>query len=350
VEATILSDSAPPAADDWRQDATLRQGPIGQDKPFSPFWVTTAAPAGFTVDLPLDASAGNSALEGTLPDGAGVHAKDTAGADRDGGGGALSHPGAAGAATDHAGDAALAGPDPAVLAREREAGFEAGRAAARAELRTEMETQRRELAALIASAEQAVADPRQFFAPMERLAVHLAEQLVRGELSLSGRAIRRLVENSLMELDQRALKVRVKLHPADMDKFCALPGELGESIELVRDPALGRGSVKIEMTDGAIDDLIEHRLDAICASLLGEGAELRSPRPRGRESTFEPAKVVADLDGVLSHDFDKSGRGADLHDGATAFDADVDPDVDAALDGDGGSYAHGLGQRGGFVA
>ena len=347
-----MSDSAPPAADDWRQDATLRHAPIGQDKPFSPFWVTTAAPAGFTVDLPLDAITGNSALEGTLPGGAGVHAQDraAAGADRDGGGGALSHPGAAGAATDHAGDAALAGPDPAVLAREREAGFEAGRAAARAELRTEMETQRSELAALIASAEQAVADPRQFFAPMERLAIHLAEQLVRGELSLSGRAIRRLVENSLMELDQRALKVRVKLHPADMDKFCALPGELGESIELVRDPALGRGSVKIEMTDGAIDDLIEHRLDAICASLLGEGAELRSPRPRGRESTFEPAKVVADLDGVLSHDFDKSGHGADLHDVASAFDADVDPDADAALDGDGGSYAHGLGQRGGFVA
>ncbi len=350
-----MSDAAPPAPDDWRQDATLRHAPIGQDKPFSPFWVTSAAPARFAIDLPLDTVSGNAALEGTLSDGAGVHAKDTAvaGADRDEGGGAVLYPGAAAtneAATDHAGDAALAGLDPAVLAREREAGFEAGRAAARAELRTEMETQRRELAALIASAEQAVADPRQFFAPMERLAVHLAEQLVRGELSLSGRAIRRLVENSLMELDQRALKVRVKLHPADMDKFCALPGELGESIELVRDPALGRGSVKIEMTDGAIDDLIEHRLDAICASLLGEGAELRSPRPRGRESTFEAAKVFEDLDGVLSDDFEKSGRGADLHDVAPAFDADVDPDADAALDGDGGSHAHGLGQRGGFVA
>ncbi len=349
-----MSDSAPPAADDWRQDATLRQGPIGQDKPFSPFWVTTGAPAGFTVDLPLDAFAGNSALEGKLPDGAGVHGKDTgAGVDRDGGGGALSHQGAAatnGAATDQAGDAGLAGLDPAALAREREAGFEAGRAAARAELRTEMETQRSELAALIASAEQAVADPRQFFAPMERLAVHLAEQLVRGELSLSGRAIRRLVENSLMELDQRALKVRVKLHPADMDKFCALPGELGESIELVRDPALGRGSVKIEMTDGAIDDLIEHRLDAICASLLGEGAELRSPRPRGRESTFEPAKAFEDLNGALSHDSVKSGHGADSHEVASAFDADVDLDAEAALDGDGGSYAHGVGQGAGFVA
>ena len=194
--------------------------------------------------------------------------------------------------------------DDKLLEREREAGFEAGLAAARAQMRQEIEVEKAAIRELVEAIRRSAADARQFFAPMERLAVHLAEQLVRGELTLSGQAIRRLVENCLTEFEHRGERLVLRLHPEDMDNFSSLEGELSDSVELVRDAGLARGSVRIEMSDGVVEDLIEHRLEALAKSVLGPaaGAQFsqeaapRLFRPAGRAAT---AGADADPDGVL---------------------------------------------------
>ena len=195
--------------------------------------------------------------------------------------------------------------DGALLEREREAGFEAGLAAARAQMRQEIEVEKAAIRELLEAIRRSAADARQFFAPMERLAVHLAEQLVRGELTLSGQAIRRLVENCLTEFEHRGERLVLRLHPEDMDNFSSLKGELSDSVELVRDAGLDRGSVRIEMADGVVEDLIEHRLEALAKSVLGaeaaaqfarESAGQRVLRKAGRATTVD---VDADLEGSL---------------------------------------------------
>ena len=196
--------------------------------------------------------------------------------------------------------------DGKLLEREREAGFEAGLAAAKAQMREEIEVEKAAIRELVAAIRHSAADARQFFAPMERLAVHLAEQLVRGELTLSGQAIRRLVENCLTEFEHRGERLVLRLHPEDMDNFRSLEGELSDTVELVRDAGLARGSVRIEMADGVVEDLIEHRLEALAKSVLGpeagaqfaQEAAQRAFRPAGRAAT-DGADADLALDGVL---------------------------------------------------
>jgi flagellar biosynthesis/type III secretory pathway protein FliH len=188
--------------------------------------------------------------------------------------------------------------DEEMLARERESGYEsgyeAGLAAARSQMRQEIESERAELKGLVAAIHSSISDARTFFAPMERLAVHLAEQLVRGELTLSGQAIRRLVENCLMELEHRGEKLVLRLNPEDMDNFSSLQGELSDKVELVRDSGMSRGSVRIEMADGVVEDLIEHRLEALAKSVLVPESGAQFTREAGAQrASRQPGRTAA---------------------------------------------------------
>lgn len=196
--------------------------------------------------------------------------------------------------------------DEEMLARARESGYEAGLAEARSQMRQEIERERAELKGLVAAILSSVSDARTFFAPMERLAVHLAEQLVRGELTLSGQAIRRLVENCLMELEHRGEKLVLRLNPEDMDNFSSLQGELSDKVELVRDSGMSRGSVRIEMADGVVEDLIEHRLDSLAKSVLvpGSGAQFTREAGAQRASRQSDRAAAADPDSYSEPDSD----------------------------------------------
>jgi len=179
--------------------------------------------------------------------------------------------------------------DEQMLAREREAGFKAGLAAARAQMQQEIEGEKSAVKELLVAIQSSMADTRQFFAPLQRLAVHLAEQLVRGELTLSGQAIRRLVENCLMEFEHHGESLVLRLHPQDLEKFNSLQGELPNSVKLVADSSLGRGSVRIEMADGVIEDLIEHRLEALARSVLGADAGTPFAHKPEKQRLYRPA-------------------------------------------------------------
>ena len=152
----------------------------------------------------------------------------------------------------------------------------------------------------------AQSDMTEFYTPLKKLALHLAEQLVRGELSISGAAIERLTKEALKDLEQQGEgPIVVRLNPLDVEKFNQhLSGEL-EGIDLRGDPELTQGSVKVSIDDSAIEDLLEHRLQALSESVLGYA--YGAPRQDGdnidsqfanpvQEKVIEGAVVVEDPD------------------------------------------------------
>ena len=115
-------------------------------------------------------------------------------------------------------------------------------------------------------------DVRQLHAPLGRLALHLAEQLLRGELRLGGQAVARLVENALEALGPHPLHVTVRLNPEDLAALGPLANSLGEQVALEAAGHLRRGSVEAVSDDMLVQDLVENRLDALATQLLGAPA------------------------------------------------------------------------------
>jgi len=98
---------------------------------------------------------------------------------------------------------------------------------------------------------------------------------VRGELSQSSAVIERLITEALKDVEQQGEgPVILYLNPMDKEKFSVnLEGDLGgelQNIDLRADPKLSQGSVRVSIDDSAIEDLLEHRLDSLAQSLLGQ--------------------------------------------------------------------------------
>ncbi len=134
--------------------------------------------------------------------------------------------------------------------------------------------QYRELTQKIRTASTRVSE---FFEPVSRLSVHIAEQLVRGELTVGPVAITRLVQGCLDAIEERASKKEpiLKMHPADLDLF--LKGFDGEptGVTLVADDRLARGDVSLQMDHSVIDDLLSHRLEEIAQYVFGRSTSDR---------------------------------------------------------------------------
>ena len=130
-------------------------------------------------------------------------------------------------------------------------------------------------AELTESLRAAQQDMTSFYDPIKKLSLHLAEQLVRGELSQSSAVIERLITEALKDVEQQGEgPVILYLNPMDKEKFSVnLEGDLGgelQNIDLRADPKLSQGSVRVSIDDSAIEDLLEHRLDSLAKSLLGQ--------------------------------------------------------------------------------
>ena len=112
-------------------------------------------------------------------------------------------------------------------------------------------------------------DHARLFDPLYRLSIHLAEQLVRGELRLSGAAIEQLVKHCLAQFDQPTDKAIVHLNPDDLERMKAY-GDAAKGLRLEADARLQSGSVRVEVNDTVVEDLIEHRLEVLARQLLGD--------------------------------------------------------------------------------
>ena len=115
---------------------------------------------------------------------------------------------------------------------------------------------------------------REFHDPLKKLAVHMAEQLIRGELMISSHAIERLVIQVLDDVEnQGPEEVVVTLHPEDLASLGKTADVIKEGTEFRSDPHLSRGSVRVTMGDNSIEDLIERRLQKIVQNLYDTDRE-----------------------------------------------------------------------------
>ncbi len=147
-------------------------------------------------------------------------------------------------------------------------GLEAGKAQARAELQKEHDAQITQLKTLQEALQKLSFDADALFEPVKKLTVHLAEQLVRGEIAQSPQTISRLVDNSLRELNASGEKaVVVHLNPEDLEAYRPLVAQFGDSMILRPDSLLERGSVRVSLDGSVVEDLMQRRLDGLKKSL-----------------------------------------------------------------------------------
>ena len=162
------------------------------------------------------------------------------------------------------------------LAEGREQGMKEGLALAEAQARELQERVEQEVAVTHALMDEVSAklnallqDPTQFFEPLKRLALHLAEQVVKCELRTSSHAVEQLIQRCLDDLDHPAKgAVVVELHPEDKARLQAHEGALSQGMRLDAVHDLKPGSVRVFANDMIVEDLVEHRLEALARTLL----------------------------------------------------------------------------------
>ena len=147
-------------------------------------------------------------------------------------------------------------------------GLEAGLAQAKEELNAERQHERELFRHLTIELRSLNQDPQRFFEPLKRLSLHVAEQLVRGELQISGHVIDTLIKQCLEQFDHPAEKAIVSLNPADMQRLQAMEPSVTQGLDLEPDPLLNTGSVRVRVNDTVVQDLIEHRLEPLVRRLL----------------------------------------------------------------------------------
>ena len=179
-------------------------------------------------------------------------------------------------------------PDPALLARERQAGFEDGRLAERAALQGALDEDRKALQTLAASIAANLSDASRLYRPLEKLALHLAMQLTRSELQFSGAAIRNIVEHCITALHSEDGRFSIRLNPGDMKRYVTAMGESVLAADLVADASLSTGSVVLEAASARIEDLIEQRLASIVQDVLGDATAVRWQNTAPSMAVSEP--------------------------------------------------------------
>ena len=162
----------------------------------------------------------------------------------------------------------------AAMTKAKEEAFEAGTIEGKAEAERAHGLIKNALKDLIERIRVNEGNIREFHDPLKKLAVHIAEQLIRGELTISSKAIERLVNQALEDIEnQGPEEIVVTLHPEDLSSLGNTADVSKESIEFRSDFHLSRGSVRVTMGDSAIEDLIERRLQNIVENLYDADRE-----------------------------------------------------------------------------
>jgi len=183
-------------------------------------------------------------------------------------------------------------------------GLEAGLEQAKAEMQATVDEKLAVIDQMIKGLHQLERDPNTLFEPMKKLAMHLAEQLVRGELTQSAQVIARLVDNCLRELAASGEKaVIVHLNPEDLEQYKPLIAQFGDSMVLRPDALLSRGSVRATLDGSVVEDLIDRRVKGLSKSLAQPVASSWRPAlatPSAKPNVVKPAATVTPATPVTS--------------------------------------------------
>ena len=153
-----------------------------------------------------------------------------------------------------------------LLALERQAGVEAGKVEGLAQAKKNLQSETKKIEDFLLSVEAAFGEKSRFLDPLKKLAVHIAKEIVRGELQASGTAINRLVDHCVAG-GGGAKPVAVHVNAQDLEWLKGVWVSQDAVPELKADDSLARGSVKVVMNDGWIEDLIERRFEDVEISL-----------------------------------------------------------------------------------
>jgi hypothetical protein len=157
------------------------------------------------------------------------------------------------------------------IAQEAHAqGWAEGHAQAQAKLAAQQAAQTALLGELMNGLQALNHEPQRFFEPLKRLALHMAEQLVRGELQVSGQAVANLAKQALDTLGETREKVILHLNPMDAEALSEAAPELVAQCAIESDAQLQRGSVRVAVNDTVVEDLIEHRMEALARRVLAQ--------------------------------------------------------------------------------
>lgn len=199
----------------------------------------------------------------------------------------------------------LAGIDPEV-AEQRAAekfaeglaqGIAQGERQAREAMQQEVQAQCTVLANVTQELHALLKDSKAFYEPLKRLSLHLAEQIVMGELRTSTQAIEQLIQRCLDELDHPAQGLVVlELNPQDKNRLLAQNPELiqGMRLEAVQD--MQPGSVRLFANDTVVEDLVAHRLEALAQSMLVDVATWKA-----QSALAKPEASTQDLESEDVH-------------------------------------------------
>lgn len=187
----------------------------------------------------------------------------------------------------------------AMLEESFQRGLQEGHARLQAELEAERAKERELIRHLGIELRSISQDPQRFFEPLKRLSLHLAEQLVRAELQISGQAIHGLVQSCIQQLDHPAQPVQVSLNPQDVERLQAMGEAVTAHLQLEADPLLRPGSVRVRVQDSVVQDLIENRLEPLARRLL--------PQPEAwmQSSSLVQDKVDAMPENTPKRDWDR---------------------------------------------
>ena len=133
-------------------------------------------------------------------------------------------------------------------------------------------------------------NPVSLYEPLKRLSIHIAEQLMLTELTISAASIQSLIEQCIETLDiANSAQALVELCPSDLALLQAniSNSEDMKSWRLQADPTLLPGSVRVSANDALVTNLVEHRLESLAISLLSNSNQWHS------HSSFQPERLSA---------------------------------------------------------
>ena len=143
-----------------------------------------------------------------------------------------------------------------------------------------------------------------FFEPLKRLSLHIAQELVRGELSISSDAIERLIRGALEEIEEKGpAAIVMELNPQDLHMICSNLSQDLAHLDFRQNDSLSPGSVLLKLHNGAVEDLLEHRLEvlseALFATISGDEDNKLNIQKDGDEEPLNGLKTTIDPEKFL---------------------------------------------------
>ena len=172
--------------------------------------------------------------------------------------------------------------------------YESGRVAGEKKVTDRIQHHEAALLAVIAGLQKSQANLSEFFEPLTRLSLHLAQELVRGELTLSNTVIERLVKSAIDTIESSGEGPIVA--GLNVEDYRGLDQEFRDRyahVEFVKDHHLAAGSVRVTMDATAIEDFIEDRLQTLADQIMGPGHN-RPLKPATRERKSAPVEIDGD--------------------------------------------------------